>query len=498
MSRRAISARWFLPVALLTLLVVPAAVAAGVWLWEGQRQQDDLDGRLARASAYIQDHVVPNPASISRAELRRYLDRLRLRATLIVASPDRKTAIYVSPALQDPNVVKKLPAVPRDGKSGLSLDPSVAVGKANLPHVTVRLPAGTSKRADSVIADLYYAPLDRTFRALLALAAGAAVLLVGLATAVWLAGRWIVKPLRQLSVQVDRIAGGELALATTHSRVSEVETVSAALRDMAAALERSGDRDARIEEARRFLVTAVAHDLRTPLFSLRGYLEAIARGIGDADDYLPRAQAKAAQLERLVGSFFAYARDEYLDEAPLLGVGDLGEVVRATLAGFEPAMLERGVTSRATGGDGVLALLDRDRLERVLGNLVENAVRYTPRGGTIEATWEAREGFAYVTIADQGPGIDAHDLPRIFDPAYRSDDSRNSHTGGAGLGLTIAKRLIEIQGGTIEARNRDEGGAVFTVRLDARPAAAGVAPGRPARPVLVVGSDRAPGFRGRL
>ena len=178
-----------------------------------------------------------------------------------------------------------------------------------------------------------------------------------------------MKPLRQLSVQVDRIAGGELALAPTPSRVSEVATVSAALREMAARSSARGERDARVEEARRFLVTAVAHDLRTPLFSLRGYLEAIAKGIGDADDYLPRAQAKAAQLERLVGSLFAYARDEYLDEAPLLAVADLGEVVRETLAGFEPAMLERGVTYRATGDDGVLALLDRDRLERVLGNL---------------------------------------------------------------------------------------------------------------------------------
>ena len=195
-------------------------------------------------------------------------------------------------------------------------------------------------------------------------------------------------------MQVDRIAGGELALASTRSRVSEVETVSAALRDMAAALERTGDRDARVEEARRFLVTAVAHDLRTPLFSLRGYLEAIATGIRGADDYLPRAQAKAAQLERLVGSLFAYARDEYLDEAPLLVVADLGDVVRETLAGFEPAMLERSVTYRATGADGVLALLDRDRLERVLGNLVDNAVRLSPEGGTIEAAWEARDGFA--------------------------------------------------------------------------------------------------------
>jgi signal transduction histidine kinase len=374
-------------------------------------------------------------------------------------------------------VAKKIAAAIEDGKTGLTFDPAVAQGKTSLPHATIQISSGARKEAGIIAADLYYTPLDRTFRALLALASGGAVLLLGLAAAVWLAGRWIVKPLRQLSVQVDRIAGGERALASAPSRVSEVATVSAALADMAVALERSGERDARIEEARRFLVTAVAHDLRTPLFSLRGYLEAIARGIGDADEYLPRAQAKAAQLDRLVGSFFAYARDEYLDEAPLLRDADLGEVVRATLAGFEPAMLERGVTYRATGDDGVLALFDRDRLERVLGNLFDNAVRYSPAGGTIEATWEVRDGFAYVTIADDGPGIAADDLPRIFEPAFRSDDSRNSHTGGAGLGLTIARRLTEVQGGTVDAANRGEGGAIFTVRLGAGSHAARIAPG---------------------
>jgi signal transduction histidine kinase len=476
-SRRGISARWFLPAALLTLLAVPAAVATGVWFMEAQRQQDDLDRRLAQASTYIGGHVSPETTSLPRAQLQGYLDRLGMRTQLTLVTPDGKSIVYVSPALLDPNAAKKIAATIADGIKGMKFDPGIAAGQASLPHTTVTIPGEATAQGGMLVADLYHAPLDRTFRALLALAAGSAVLLLGLATAVWLAGRWIVKPLRHLSVQVDRIAGGERALATTPSRVSEVATVSAALSDMAAALERNVERDARIEEARRFLVTAVAHDLRTPLFSLRGYLEAIASGIGDADDYLPRAQAKAAQLDRLVGGLFAYARDEYLDEAPLLAVADLGQLVSATLAGFELAMLPRGVTYRATGDEGVLALLDRERLERVLGNLVDNAVRYSPPGGTIEVAWEARDGFAYVTIADEGPGIAAEDLPRIFDPAYRSDGSRNSHTGGAGLGLTIARRLIEIQGGSIDARNRDEGGAVFTVRLEARTPAVEVAPG---------------------
>jgi signal transduction histidine kinase len=462
-DRYAISARWLLPVALLTLLVVPGLVGLGAWLYEGQRQQDDLQRRLREASAWIRAHVDPDSASVPRAGLQRRLDQLALRAQLTLIEDDRRSSLYTSSDLVDPLVVMKQNEADQAGKSGRA--PPITDATSSEPHASITVSHGSSKQGAVVIADLYFTPLDRTFRALLAIASGASALLIVLALAVWLAGRWIVRPLRLLSLQVDRIAGGEPVLASTPSRVREIATVSAALQDMAAALERGGERDARVEEARRFLVTAVAHDLRTPLFSLRGYLEAIVQDIGDADAHLPRAQAKAAQLDRLVGSLFAYARGEYVEDAPSLEAADLGELVRATLADFEPAMLPSGLTFHATGDDGVLALVDRDRLERVLGNLIDNAVRYSRAGGSIEAAWELRDGWAYATIADDGPGIAVADLPRIFDPAYRSDDSRNSHTGGAGLGLTIAKRLIETQGGTLDAHNREQGGALFILRL---------------------------------
>ena len=465
MSRRAISARWLLPLALLALLAVSGAAGVGTWQYEGHRQQDALDSRLRQASAWIRAHVDPQTASVPRVQLQRRLDQLGLDAQLTLIEQNIKSSIYASPDLVDPLVMRKLNDAGQAGTSGLRLAPPITRESTSRPHASVTVSRGTGAQAAVVVADLYYASLDRTFRALLAVATGGALLLIGLALVVWIAGRWIVRPLERLSMQVDRIAGGERMLADTPSRVREIATVSSALEDMAAALERSGERDARVEEARRFLVTAVAHDLRTPLFSLRGYLEAIEKGVGDAGDHLPRAQAKAAQLDRLVGSLFAYARDEYLDEAPSLEVADLGELVHVTLSDLAPALRQRGVTARATGADGVLALLDRDRLDRVLGNLLDNAVRHSPVGGVVAVTWGARDGFAYVTVADDGPGIAAGDLVRIFQPAYRSDDSRNSHTGGAGLGLTIAKRLIETQGGSIDARNSERGGARFTCRL---------------------------------
>jgi signal transduction histidine kinase len=464
--RRAVSARVFLLGTLLTLLAIPTAAGIGVWFLEAQRQQNDLDHRLALASGSFRRQARSLTGTSSYAAFNRRMAALQIDVRLTSIGLDRKDLVFTSPSLAASDRRDKLAAAVQSGIT-VANDTPQAASATSRPRVTLTFVRGSLKQDGMLIAELYARPLDRSFRALLAVAAAAGLLLIGLALAVWLAGRWIVQPLRRLSEQVDRIAGGELALAPTRSRVSEIATVSGALSEMATALERTAEQDARVEEERRFLVTAVAHDLRTPLFSLRGYLEAIANGIGDVGTYLPRAQAKAAQLERLVGSLFAYARDEYLDEQPVLEIADLGEVVRTTLLGFEPAMLARGVTCRATGDDGVMAVLDRERIERVLGNLVDNALRYSPVGGVVAAAWGARDGSTFVTIADEGPGIDANDLPRIFEPTYRSDDSRNSRTGGAGLGLTIAKRLMEIQRGSIAADNRTEGGAVVTLQLPA-------------------------------
>jgi signal transduction histidine kinase len=232
---------------------------------------------------------------------------------------------------------------------------------------------------------------------------------------------------------------------------------------MAETLARTAEDEARLEAKRRFLVSAVAHDLRTPLFSLRGYLDAIAAGIGRADEQLEKARAKAGQIERLVTSLFAYARAD-LDERPRLENADLEEAVRRATSAFELAASERGVTLRL-GGNGVAPVtIDRDRFERAIANILDNALRHTPQGGVIDIAYGRDASGAYVRVDDHGPGIEPDLLPHVFEPMVRTGRARE-HTGGAGLGLTIAARLLESQGGTIGAANRPEGGASLTLRL---------------------------------
>ena len=146
--RRAISARWLLPAALLVLLVVPAAAGAGVWFLEGQRQQDDLDGRLRQATAYIREHVSPTAKPIPGGALQRYLDRLDLRVQLTLLTRDTKSPIFVSPALVDANVQKKLAGATKEGIIRATFQPPIAKGSENLPHVTIQVTRDASKTGE--------------------------------------------------------------------------------------------------------------------------------------------------------------------------------------------------------------------------------------------------------------------------------------------------------------------------------------------------------------
>ena len=280
----------------------------------------------------------------------------------------------------------------------------------------------------------------------------------------WAASRWLVAPLRRLNTQVDAIAGGDPIETRATSPIREVENVARAIAGMAARLAQTAEQDARLEAERRLLVSSIAHDLRTPLFSLRGYLDAIATGIGDPGERLERARAKAHQIDRLVTGLFDYARAD-IDKRPTLQTTDLADAVTDATAAFELAADERGVKLQVTAHTGHSVTIDRDGFERALANVIDNALRHTPPGGTIEVTCGEDADGAFVRVIDDGPGIPPDLLPSVFEPTVRADQARNSYADGAGLGLTIAARLLRNQGGTIDAANAPPRGAILTLRL---------------------------------
>jgi signal transduction histidine kinase len=292
-------------------------------------------------------------------------------------------------------------------------------------------------------------------------AVGLLALALALIAGIVLLRRWVVAPLARLADDAARIAGGELDVAPISSRTREVAEVGAALRGMADGLRGALAEQHAAEKQRRFLLTAIAHDLRTPLFTLRGSLEAVEHGIGDAG-HLRRARDKATLLDRLVGDLFTFSRLEYAE--PELAHDLLDPVALAHEAAdtVDPRIgVVAAVTPMALNGDHAALL-------RVLVNLLDNAVRHAR--SEVELRVRAQGDDVVFEVLDDGPGIAPDDLSQVFEPLFRADRTRNSATGGAGLGLAIVQRLTAAHGGSVQAENRPEGGARFVVRYPRRTA----------------------------
>ena len=235
------------------------------------------------------------------------------------------------------------------------------------------------------------------------------------------------------------------------------------------------------ESARRSdLVTYLAHDLKTPLTSVIGYLSLL-----DEVPDMPEAQRvrytgvaldKACRLERLVNEFFDITRYSLTNIELELAPVDLAGLLVQLSDEFYPALAAHGNVAQVTvagtartveqPGEPLMVTADAARLARVFGNLLRNAIAYSDEGTPIELAAVEEEGRVVVTVSDVGATIPSHKLRAIFDRFFRLDESRGSATGGAGLGLAIAREIVELHGGTISAASED-GRTTFTVELPA-------------------------------
>ncbi len=449
MRRLRASLRVALAVSVLALVLLTAGATAVGYLVEARNQRSDRAHRLAAAAAYVNHHATQAETTRWQQAVTRKLTTLGLRAQLTMVWLGGKRVVYVSSDL----VAATTPA-PRRSTPAATTPSSPSAAQPTATYL-FPLARGSGK---TLTLDLYAPSLDRTRPVLVALASGLASLLAGAMLLIWAASRWLVAPLRRLNTQVDAIAGGDPFETRATSPIREVENVATAVAGMAARLAQTAEHDARLEAERRLLVSSIAHDLRTPLFSLRGYLDAIATGIGDPGERLDRARAKAQQIDRLVTGLFDYARAD-IDERPRLQTTDLAETVTDATAAFELAADERGVRLQVTAHTRPSVTIDRDGFERALANVLDNALRHTPRGGTVDVACGEDAGHAFVRVIDDGPGIAPDLLPHLFELTARA--ASNSRIDGAGLGLTIAARLLRNQG----AANAPPRGAILTIRL---------------------------------
>lgn len=295
-----------------------------------------------------------------------------------------------------------------------------------------------------------------------ALAAGGAALVVG-----GLLAYGIVRPVRQLTEATAAVARGALDHRVPVNSRDEIGQLGVAFNSMAADLQNA-------ERLRRDMTADVAHELRNPIAVLRGNIEAVIDGVlPPTPDNLQPLLEQTQLLSRLVDDLrmlaLADADELSLDRQPT----DVGALAQTVLAQFAAAAEARRITLApdvAPALPGVWA--DPQRLSQVIGNLLNNAIRHTPEGGTIRLGVAAKaagknSGEVALTVADSGPGITPEALPHVFERFYRADRSRSRADGGTGLGLAIAKKLVELHGGRIGVSSEPGQGASFTVWLPA-------------------------------
>jgi signal transduction histidine kinase len=289
-----------------------------------------------------------------------------------------------------------------------------------------------------------------------------------------LCARPLASRIERVRAGTERIAGGQLGSEVRVEGHDEVAGLADDFNRMARALEEAVEREREMEKARRDLIAAVSHDLRTPLAATRALIEALTDGIA-ADPqtegrYLSSASRELAHLSRLVDDLFELARIDAGVLQLTLEEASLHDLISDTISSFQPQADQRGVRlvgEVARDVDPVLA--NPSRLQRVLHNLVSNALRHTPADGTValRATPEGEE--VRVEVADTGEGITAEDLPRVFERSFRGEQSRTrpkkDGAPGAGLGLAIARGLIEAHGGTMDVESDFGRGSSFRFTL---------------------------------
>jgi signal transduction histidine kinase len=451
----------WLALALAAVVVVPAVVGTGAWLAVSRWQSSREEHRLREVKDVLGGASLFDDRT--RARIADRLAQLGVEAQLGPTSAAAKAAA-------DPTLTEVKPAPDSDAaavKRALAQKPLIQTPGLLTPDFKRRLRGyrQATVALPGIAGDLWVPRESTGTRWAIALAAGLVALAGALALVLVLLRRWVLRPLAGLAADADRIAGGELEVDPLPTRAREVAQVGEALRGMAGGLREALSTSAAAERERRFMVTAIAHDLRTPLFTLRGSLEAIERGVGDGN-YLDRAQDKAAHLDRLVSDLFTFSRLEYAGEALADREVDVVEVVRRAAETVEPLAAARGCALEVRGDVAPLAVRgDAEALLRVVTNLLDNATRHGRTRVTLGAQRE--NGSVLVEVADDGPGFPPDDLPRVFDPLFRSDRARAGSTGGTGLGLAIARRLARAHGGDVEAANDPGGGARATLTLPA-------------------------------
>jgi signal transduction histidine kinase len=334
---------------------------------------------------------------------------------------------------------------------GLRLLPTVRLQLVGLAFLAVVLPLGAVLLSGWV---MFHMGDDVKILAVAAASASAAVI-----AALVLA--------RSIATGIDRLRDSSATLAAGDLSARAPERGPAELAELARSFNEMAEDLARIFDARRELVAWASHDLRTPIASLQAMLEAIEDGIAGPERYLAAMHEQVRNLARLVDDLFELAR---IDAGALtleLRNAELAGLIESCVRGLEAEAHARQVRMEARVENGARVRCEPEKVERVLYNLLTNALHHTPSDGSVAVLVDPGPEEVQVTVEDTGDGLTPEAATRMFDRFWREDRARTSGEAGAGLGLAIARGLVEAHGGRIWAEPRPEGGTRVSFTLPA-------------------------------
>ncbi len=280
----------------------------------------------------------------------------------------------------------------------------------------------------------------------------------------------ISRALNILKIGSNQLAQGDLSTRVKVPYHDEVNDVANAFNSMATELEEAFQRQKELEQLRRDLIAAVSHDLRTPLASVRVMVEALADQVvtdqKTVDRYHLTIQTQISNLTLLIDDLFELVK---LDSGRIdlkLELGSVADLISDTLESMRAQAASKNISLQGqVDPDLPVVLMEEFKIQRVLYNLVQNAIRHTPADGSVSIIANPTTQGIQVAVADTGEGIAEDDIPCIFDEFFRGEKSRNRTTGGAGLGLAIVKRIIEAHGGSVSVSSKIEQGTIFSFVL---------------------------------
>ena len=291
--------------------------------------------------------------------------------------------------------------------------------------------------------------------------AGIGVALLG-TVLVWILARRTLAPVERLGATARQLGRGDLSQRAEVTGPTEIRHLAHSFNSMASELEE-------VESRRRNLTADIAHELRTPTSNIQGYMEAIKDGVFQpTPETVDTIHEQALLLSRLVDDLRLLAQVDGGELQLQRTQARVEELVQSCVDALRPRAEAKGVALGVDVAESLPELdMDAARIAQVVGNLLDNAVTHTPEGGSVTVSAHASAHTVEVVVTDTGPGIAPADLQRVFDRFYRADPSRSRRTGGTGLGLTIARRLVEAHGGSIEAESVVGRGSRFIIRLPA-------------------------------